>query len=108
MATELVGRDGELELLTAQLGEAEAGAARFAAVEGDPGMGKSRLLRELAERASQQGAVVLHGRAAEFEREMPFGLFVDALDSFLEATPGSAFATFDQEQIDELASAFPA
>jgi DNA-binding CsgD family transcriptional regulator/tetratricopeptide (TPR) repeat protein len=108
MATALVGRDRELELLTARLGEAEAGTARFAAVEGDPGMGKTRLLRELAERASGRGCVVLHGRAAEFEREMPFGLFVDALDSFLEAAPGSAFGSLDQEQIDELASAFPA
>ncbi len=108
MATALVGRDAELEFLTARLEQAEAGVAQFAAVEGDPGLGKSRLLRELAERASGRGCVVLHGRAAEFEREMPFGLFVDALDSFLEAAPGSAFGALDQEQIDELASAFPA
>lgn len=108
MATALVGREKELGFLTARLGEAEAGNARFAAVEGDPGMGKSRLLRELVERASGRGCVVLHGRAAEFEREMPFGLFVDALDSFLEAAPGSAFGALDQEQVDELASAFPA
>ncbi len=108
MATALVGRKKELEFLTTRLGEAEAGTAQFAAVEGDPGMGKSRLLRELAERASGRGCVVLHGRAAEFERELPFGLFVDALDSFLEAAPGSAFGALDQEQVDELASAFPA
>jgi DNA-binding NarL/FixJ family response regulator/tetratricopeptide (TPR) repeat protein len=108
MATALVGRERDLEFLTTRLDEVEAGTARFAAVEGDPGMGKSRLLRELAERASGRGCVVLHGRAAEFEREMPFGLFVDALDSFLEAAPGSAFGALDQEQIDELASAFPA
>jgi DNA-binding CsgD family transcriptional regulator len=108
MATALVGREKELEFLTARLEEAEGGDARFAAVEGDPGMGKSRLLRELAERASGRGCVVLHGRAAEFERELPFGLFVDALDSFLEAAPGSAFGALDSEQVDELASAFPA
>jgi DNA-binding CsgD family transcriptional regulator len=108
MSTALVGREKELEFLTARLGEAEAGGARFAAVEGDPGMGKTRLLRELAERASGRGCVCLHGRAAEFEREMPFGLFVDALDSFLEAAPGSAFRALEQEQVDELASALPA
>lgn len=108
MTTGLVGRQEELEFLTTRLGEAEGGSAQFAAVEGDPGMGKTRLLRELAERASGRGCVCLHGRAAEFERELPFGLFVDALDSFLEAAPGSAFGTLDQEQVDELASAFPA
>lgn len=108
LATGLVGRQKELDLLTTRLGEAESGTAQFAAVEGDPGMGKTRLLRELAETASGRGCVCLHGRAAEFEREMPFGLFVDALDSFLEAAPGSAFGALDQEQVDELASAFPA
>jgi DNA-binding NarL/FixJ family response regulator len=108
LATGLIGRQKELDLLTTRFGEAESGTAQFAAVEGDPGMGKTRVLRELAEQASSRGAVVLHGRAAEFEREMPFGLFVDALDSFLEAAPGSAFGALDQEQVDELASAFPA
>ena len=34
-------------------------------------MGKTRLLRELSDRASDQGCLVLHGRAAEFERELP-------------------------------------
>src|SRR5689334_19084820 len=108
MTAALVGRDSELEFLIGRLEAAESGSAQFAAVEGDPGMGKTRLLRELAERASGRGCVVLHGRAAEFERELPFGLFVDALDSFLEAASGSAFGALDQEQIDELASAFPA
>lgn len=108
MAAGLVGRQRELEFLTTRLGEAEGGSAQFAAVEGDPGMGKTRLLRALYETASGRGCVCLHGRAAEFERELPFGLFVDALDSFLEAAPGSAFGALNQEQIDELASAFPA
>jgi DNA-binding CsgD family transcriptional regulator/tetratricopeptide (TPR) repeat protein len=71
-------------------------------------MGKTRLLRELAARATERGCVVLQGRAAEFERELPFGLFVDALDSYLEAASRSAFGGLSQEQIDELASAFPA
>lgn len=108
MTAALVGRDSELEFLIGRLDAAEAGSAQFAAVEGDPGMGKTRLLRELSERASDRGCVVLHGRAAEFERELPFGLFVDALDSFLEAASSSAYGALDQEQIDELASAFPA
>src|SRR4051794_40129755 len=104
----LVGREQELEFLTARLREVEGGGAQFAAVEGDPGMGKTRLLKELAEHGSRQGCVVLQGRAAEFERELPFAVFVDALDSFLEATPGSALTALDQEQVDELATAFPA
>ncbi len=90
------------------LAQAQEGHARFSAVEGEPGMGKTRLLRELSDRASDQGCLVLHGRAAEFERELPFGLFVDALDNYLEAAPASAFDSLAPDLVDELATAFPA
>ncbi len=108
MSSRFVGRKRELDQLLSGLAQAQEGRARFAAVEGEPGIGKTRLLRELSDRASDQGCLVLHGRAAEFERELPFGLFVDALDSYLEAAPASAFSTLPPELIDELASAFPA
>jgi DNA-binding CsgD family transcriptional regulator len=90
------------------MSHAKGGEAWFSAVEGEPGMGKTRLLRELASRATDDGCLVLHGRAAEFERELPFGLFVDALDSYLEAAPASAFDALAPDLIDELATAFPA
>ncbi len=108
MISRFVGREGELDRLSGALAHAHEGQAWFSALEGDPGMGKTRLLRELAARASDQGCLVLHGRAAEFERELPFGLFVDALDSYLEAAPASAFDALSPELLDELASAFPA
>jgi DNA-binding CsgD family transcriptional regulator len=97
-----------LARLLGELARAHAGEARFAAIEGEPGIGKTRLLRELSRRATAEQCLVLHGRAAEFERELPFGLFVDALDSYLEAAPATSFSTLPNEQIDELATAFPA
>ena len=50
---------------------------------GEPGIGKTRLLAELQARAHGLRHLVLGGRAAEFERDLPFGLFVAALDDYL-------------------------
>ncbi|MBM0274991.1 AAA family ATPase [Micromonospora sp. STR1s_6] len=48
-------------------------------VEGDTGIGKSRLLAEFMDTAIERGYAVLHGRASQFEVGLPFGLLLDAL-----------------------------
>jgi DNA polymerase III delta prime subunit len=48
---------------------------------GEPGIGKSRLLDELAQRALARGGRVLRGRAYEAETVRPYGAWVDALRS---------------------------
>ena len=60
-----VGRDPELARLVAALHETiDTGRPRFMVVEGEPGIGKSRLLRELGAitRASAPGSTILQGR----------------------------------------------
>ena len=52
---------------------------------GEAGIGKTRLLRELAARAEQRGDLVLSGSASELERNLPFSVFVDALDEYVES-----------------------
>jgi predicted ATPase len=52
---------------------------------GESGIGKSRLLAELARRADRRGFFVLDGRSAEFEHDIPFGLIVDALNDYVGA-----------------------
>ena len=73
----IVGRGAELAELEQAL---EAG--HCVAVEGEPGIGKSRLLAELRARAVAHGDVVLVGAGAEFERDRPYGVWVDALDAY--------------------------
>ncbi len=79
----LVGRDSELEHLEAALDAVDDGGPAYVTVEGEPGIGKTRLLDELRARAQARGHVVLSGAAAEFEREMPFSVWVDALDEYV-------------------------
>ncbi|SDM07708.1 helix-turn-helix transcriptional regulator [Nonomuraea jiangxiensis] len=70
----LVGRAGEL----ARVEEAVAGGCRLVLIDGEPGMGKTRLLEHLVERAHAAGRTVLAGSATEFESLVPFGMYVDA------------------------------
>ena len=79
----LVGRRAELEQLDAGLDALGAGTAGCLAVEGEPGIGKSRLLSELRSRADARGHLVLSGSAAEFERDLPYGVWVEALDAYV-------------------------
>ncbi|HEV3494844.1 MAG TPA: AAA family ATPase, partial [Actinomycetes bacterium] len=60
----LVGRDSELDQLLAALDEA-AGCLRVAIVEGEPGIGKTRLAEEVGAEATRRGALVLWGRTFE-------------------------------------------
>ena len=77
----LVGRGAELALFDDALAR-----RRFAAIElvGEPGIGKTRLLAELEARGDRRGCLVLSGSASELEGDLPFGVFVDALDEYLQ------------------------
>ncbi|MEV4316710.1 AAA family ATPase [Actinocrispum sp. NPDC049592] len=73
-----VGRGEQLRRLRALLAEAQRGHPRVVLVTGEPGIGKTRLLEDLADYAATLGCTTMAGRAAEFE-EVPFGVFADAL-----------------------------
>jgi DNA-binding SARP family transcriptional activator len=75
----LVGRDQELGLLQRALEEAWTGAGRVALLVGEAGVGKTRLLEELAALASARGGTLIRGRCFESEQVLPFAPWVDAL-----------------------------
>ena len=55
-------------------------------LSGEPGTGKTRLLAELSARAARaREQLVLVGRGSELERELPFGVWVAALDDHVAA-----------------------
>ncbi len=78
--TSLVGRLGERARLVALLSDAQAhGKSSISVLLGEPGIGKSRLLTELAEETRRRGGMVLQGRAYEAESGRPYGPWIDAL-----------------------------
>jgi len=65
-------RERQLRALGARLGRAAAGAGSAVVIVGPAGAGKTTLLRELA--ATRPPGQVIAARAAELERELPFGV----------------------------------
>jgi len=101
----MVGRGEELDRLKALLSD-EGGA--LAVVSGEAGIGKTRLLEELTEAAVELGHLTLVGRAAEYERELPFGLVIDAVDPYLESLESQAYERLARDGVEDLAGIFPA
>jgi DNA-binding CsgD family transcriptional regulator len=103
----LVGRSEELGLLGQLLAEVDEGHPAAVEIVGEPGIGKTRLLAELGARADAGGRLVLSGSASELEQDLPFSVFVDALDEYLEGLDPSSLARLDDDVRGELAHVFP-
>jgi predicted ATPase len=73
----LRGRAVELRTLADALGRAAGGRPAIVVVEGEAGIGKSRLLAEALEAARSRGLEVVAGRGQDLERNRPFGLLAD-------------------------------
>jgi DNA-binding SARP family transcriptional activator/tetratricopeptide (TPR) repeat protein len=81
----LVGRSTELSRLTHALADASRGHGTTVMVSGEAGIGKSRLVAELAAEGAKRGASVRIGRAYETEQILAFGPWVSALRSGSDA-----------------------
>ncbi len=78
----LIGREGPLEQLLTLLHQ-ERERPHIALVSGEPGIGKSRLAREVVAAARLDGATVLTGDCYENEAVMPYLPFVQALGQYV-------------------------
>jgi len=86
----LVGRVEELDVLEALLDEASQGRPQVGLLSGEAGIGKTRLVAELAGRARQRGSRVLMGGCVALgEVDVPYVPVVDALRG-LSADPAGA------------------
>src|SRR6266540_3092217 len=104
----LIGRDREIAAAESVFDSLSGEGAAVIALAGEPGIGKTRLLGELCGRADERGHLVLNGRGAEFERELPFGAFADAVDDYLAAQGPRRFDVLGSERLGELAQVLPA
>jgi DNA-binding CsgD family transcriptional regulator len=83
---QIVGRDADISELGSALDGVSRGERRLVIVRGEAGIGKTRLLGWLADRALELRLEPVTGRATELESGMPLGLFLEALPT-LPATP---------------------
>jgi DNA-binding CsgD family transcriptional regulator len=102
-----VGRSSELSRLEDALTKLDDGNAAAIEIVGAAGIGKTRLLAELAMRADSRGHIVLTGSGADLERDLAFWVFVDALDEYVESVEPRRLENLDEEVRVELAQLFP-
>src|SRR5437867_12882151 len=77
-----VGRSAELETLRTLMPRAEGEGRRVVLLGGEPGSGKSRLVREFAAEEAARGGLVLYGPCGAVVHT-PYGPFVAALDALV-------------------------
>src|SRR5215831_2130515 len=78
-ATALVGREDELAVLDRLVGDAVAGQGRVVVIDGEAGIGKSRLVAEAVGDLPRRGATLLTSVGEPLELHRPFGLIADCL-----------------------------
>jgi DNA-binding SARP family transcriptional activator len=100
----LIGREEEWNTLVKAWKEAAKGGARIVLIEGDAGIGKSRLVEEFLRTVVAGGATVLRGRGYDATAALPFAPIVEALRGALDA-PG--LAGTDPEWLTEAARLLP-
>jgi hypothetical protein len=99
---ELVGREAERRLLGEALDAGLGGLTQWVVFEGEPGIGKTRLLEHLAQSASERGYQVLWGRCYESGAPPAFWLWLAALRGLVDASDPLPAPT--QDLIDRLLS----
>lgn len=100
----LVGRETQWRALRDAWDTVQRGMGRVVLIEGEAGLGKTRLAEEFLRWAGVEGATVLHGRAYDPTTGLPFAPLLEAVRGALEA-PGLAGA--DAEWLAEASRLLP-
>jgi class 3 adenylate cyclase len=79
--TAFVGREAQLAALVDMLDDSIDGHGHAVAVIGEPGIGKSRLVREFRRRVADRRITVLEGRCPPYGASLPYGPLIDILRS---------------------------
>src|SRR2546423_305154 len=104
-----VGRALELATLEAALEKAEGRSAGIVLIAGEAGIGKSRLVAELAGQARDRGGVVLEGGCISLASDegLPFGPIAEALRGLVRRTEPEALQDLLDPGMGELARLVP-
>ena len=105
--TLLIGRERERARLQALLDDARRGRGGVVVIEGEAGIGKSRLLAELVMAAWQAALRVLTGRCHASEQILPFGPWADALRAGRIARDDAVLRELEPFQRADLAQLLP-
>ncbi|MFL5522871.1 MAG: ATP-binding protein, partial [Gemmatimonadaceae bacterium] len=103
----LVGRGEELALLSKTMDEAARGAGRSIFINGEGGIGKTRLALAAAERAAKKNWHVAIGRAYPVESGVPYALFSDAFLSLVSKLEPATMSLLTRGGASDFGTVFP-
>jgi class 3 adenylate cyclase/tetratricopeptide (TPR) repeat protein len=87
--TPLVGRRAEVTHLNAALDGLQQGRGQIVMIEGEAGIGKSRLVEELRHLARQRGLSGMLGRGQSIEQRTPYRAWRDVFTAYFDLAPVS-------------------
>ncbi len=115
-ATEdLIGREEELHTLHTRLDAALAGRGALVVLEGESGVGKTRLAVSILQAAADarlesaggQGATVISATCQAIEKNLPFAPLADILGRYLHRIPADALRLLPAASLAQMAQIVP-
>src|SRR5262245_40421239 len=103
----LVGREAECARIDRILADTSP-RQRCLVLSGEPGIGKTVLLHYCAFEAVRLRYTTLLGAGSDFERDVPFGLLIDALDDHVRELDDDVLRRLCGSELPEVALVFPA
>ena len=109
VTTPFVGRSIEYGILVGLIASLMdgAGAGHAVLIEGEPGIGKSRLMTEAARYASAHGVQTLWSNCYEIERAMPYQPVIEVVTHAFERVTADALRALAPVSLAELATLVP-
>jgi len=104
--TGFVGRDAERRLLRAAFDRAQGGTCQLVLLEGEAGIGKTRLALTFASELEQRGGASLYGRC-DSDAAIPYQPFVEALRRHLTVDVVGPLRHAIPAHVEELALVLP-
>jgi tetratricopeptide (TPR) repeat protein/transcriptional regulator with XRE-family HTH domain len=105
--TPFVGRTEEYRLLSGLISQLTAGRGYTVLLEGEPGIGKSRLLREITRYADRLGLSTLASNCYEIERATPYQPVIELVTRALDRASDVALRQMTSVSLAELAALVP-
>jgi predicted ATPase/DNA-binding XRE family transcriptional regulator len=107
-ASPFVGRGNEYGLLVGLLARLTSGTGHVVLLEGEPGIGKSRLMHEAAQYCRSQELRTLATNCYEIERAMPYQPVIGLVTKALDLASSETLRTLAPVSLAEIAALVPA
>ena len=102
-----VGRAQELAVMQERLLHAQHGRGEWLLLQGEAGVGKTRLAYQLLRQATAQEATVISATCQALERDLPFAPLADALGRYFYGLPDANLQSLPAAALGALAQIIP-